>query len=516
MKSEELLSKYAAGDRTFLGANLAEANLSGANLSGANLTGANLSVANLSGANLSSVNLSKAKLNVAKLSGANLAKANLYEAILNVANLTLADLNGAEMSQASLVRAELSRAELSGANLSGANFSGADLKDAKLRNVNLINANLSRADLKWTTFTSANLSQANLHGTDLSSADFSGANLGNAELRQANLSRTVLRGANLSGANLRWADLSGADLSGADLSGARLSGANLTGANLSNATLLGTTLVHVDLTRANLIGVDWAGADLSGATLTGAKLYAAPRHGIKTDGLICDWVDLSPNGDQSKIYRLGGDAYKSFFRETSPAVRIIVDATLDHDTHQTLAASYRQIAQHYKFPPSPPNIQVGRRRTTLTFEVENDSDLFLLSHITILPFKDAPDTQKITIALMKLTQSEDMAVSFSDPDKFQPLQSTVAQILTKVSQITLSENSLNALKKYSFFQAPTRTSLINSSDRTLTVYSHPLFGKRGVDRTTPTPAIPPIIPAEHHLELPPLSALADFIRGFHG
>ena len=37
MTVEELLKKYAAGERNFAGINLTEANLSGVNLSGANL-----------------------------------------------------------------------------------------------------------------------------------------------------------------------------------------------------------------------------------------------------------------------------------------------------------------------------------------------------------------------------------------------------------------------------------------------------------------------------------------------
>jgi uncharacterized protein YjbI with pentapeptide repeats len=513
MKAEEVLREYAAGKRDFPGVNLTEANLSGANLSGANLSGANLSVANLSGANLSSANLTKAKLNVAKLNGANLSRANLYEAVLNVANLTLADLNGAELSDASLVRAELSRAELSGANLTRTNFSGADLKDAKLRNVNLANANLSRADLKWTTFTAANLSQANLHGTDLSSADFGGADLSNTELRQANLSRTNLRGANLSNANLRWADLSGADLSGADLSGARLSGANLTGANLSNTILLDTTLVHVDLTRANLIGVDWARADLSGSTLTGAKLYGTPRYGVKTDGLICEWVDLSPQGDQSKIYRLDAEAHRTFFRETPPSVQITVDAMLDLDAHHALALSYRQIGQHYKLPSSPPNIQVGHRRTTLTFEIENDSELFLLSHIVILPFVDAAETRKVAIALIKLTRSKELANSLGNPERFQQLTSSLNDLLAKANEFSLSEDSLRILRKIKFFQAPTKTTLINSSGRALTIYTHPMFGKRTIP-SDPT-FMPLISQTKRSSELPSLTTLVDFIRGFH-
>ncbi|MBW4579343.1 MAG: pentapeptide repeat-containing protein [Tildeniella nuda ZEHNDER 1965/U140] len=512
MKTEDVLKRYAAGERTFAGINLNEANLSGADLSHADFSGGNLSVANLSGANLSETNLSRAKLNVAKLSGANLTNANLSEAILNVANLTLADLTHAELSQASLVRAELTRADLSSANLSNANLSGADLKDAKLRNANLTNANLSRADLKWIVLTGANLTGANLHGTDLSSADCSGADLSSTELRQSNLSRTNLRGVNLSGANLRWADLSGADLSGADLSGAKLSGATMTGANLSNANLIGTTLVHVDLTRANLIGADWVGADLSGATLTGAKLYDVPRFGVKTDGMICEWVDLSPIGDQSQIYRFSSE--DTFFYAAPPTVRLIIDDRFNQDAHYALAVTYRQMAQHYHLTVNPPNIQVGRRRTTLTFELNHDRQLFLMCCVALFPFKDAPEVQQRTITLVKLLLSAELESRFGTLEWFQPFQTTLTQTLTQINEFKLSDASLTALSKIPFFQAPTKTSLINSSNQSLPLYSHPLFGKRMMALDPTGASIAPQSHSTYHL--PPLVGLVSFIQGFHG
>lgn len=512
MQAEDVLTKYAVGERAFAGINLNEANLSGADLSRADFSAANLSVANLSGANLSQTNLSKAKLNVAKLSGANLTNANLREAILNVANLTLADLTGADLSQASLVRAELTRADLSGADLSRANLSGADLKDAKLRNANLTSANLSRADLKWTVFTGATLAEANLHGSDLSSADCSGADLSSTELRQSNLSRTNLRGVNLSGANLRWADLSGADLSGADLSGAKLSGATMTGANLSNANLMGTTLVHVDLTRVNLMGADWVGADLSGATLTGAKLYDVPRFGVKTDGIICEWVDLSPIGDQSQIYRFSSDE-TAFFHAAPPTVRLIIDETFNQDAHYALAVTYRQVAQHYHLTVNPPNIQVGRRRTTLTFELNRDDQLFFMCCVALLPFKDAPEVQSRTIALVKLLLSAEIEGRFSVLAWFQPFKTALTQTLTQVNEFKLSEASLNALSRIPFFQAPTKTILVNSSNQSLNLYSQPLFGKRMMALDPSAAAIAPQSPTCH---LPPLIGLVNFIQGFHG
>lgn len=514
MTIEEILNQYARGERNFPSINLSEANLSGANLSKANLCGANLSVANLCGSNLSESDLSRAKLNVAKLSGANLSKANLYEANLNVTNLTLADLSQAIMRQASLVRAEMARADLSEANLNHANLSGADIKDARLREANLSHANLNRADLKRAVFTDAILTHANLHGADLSSADLSGADLSNTELRQANLCRANLRGANLSGANLRWADLSGADLSWADLSGARLSGANLTGVNLSSTNLLGTILVHADLTRASLIDTDWAGADLSGATLTGAKLHGVLRFGIKTDGLLCEWVDLSPHGDQSNICYLTTEKIRDFFQEAPPTIRMKVDAPLDIAAHHGLAMAYYHLSQKYAIALPPPNIRIGRRRTTFTFELSHDEHLFLASYLVSLPFQDSVHLRSNLIALLEMLQPAELSKQATHLSSTGWLTQTLAQVAlntTEIKELTASQSLLENMK---FFHAPTQINLTSSRNQPLTLYSHPEFGKR-VQNPELTSSLPPFEPLpRRRASLPTLSSLIDFIRSF--
>jgi hypothetical protein len=107
MTREELLNKYANGERDFAGANLAYANLAGAYLAGANLTGAYLARADLTGANLTHADIARADL----------AYANLTHAYLTGANLTGADLNHAELAGANLTGAYLARANLTGANL---------------------------------------------------------------------------------------------------------------------------------------------------------------------------------------------------------------------------------------------------------------------------------------------------------------------------------------------------------------------------------------------------------------
>lgn len=57
MDADELLKRYAKGERQFK-----EARLSGIDLKGANLEGINLESADLTGANLSEANLTKAYL----------------------------------------------------------------------------------------------------------------------------------------------------------------------------------------------------------------------------------------------------------------------------------------------------------------------------------------------------------------------------------------------------------------------------------------------------------------------
>jgi hypothetical protein len=63
---EDILKKYAAGERIFCNADLRGANLYAANLRGADLRGANLSGANMYGANLREADLREAYLSGAK------------------------------------------------------------------------------------------------------------------------------------------------------------------------------------------------------------------------------------------------------------------------------------------------------------------------------------------------------------------------------------------------------------------------------------------------------------------
>lgn len=515
MEIEELFSRYANGERNFAAINLSEAQLSGVNLSGANLSKANLSIANLSRANLSRTDLSYAKLNVARLSGADLSQANLNYAILNVSNLILANLGDAELVEATLIRAELIRAEFSRANLTGANLNNANLREARLRQSNLSRANLSSADLRGASLIAANLEGANLQGTDLSRADLSSANATNAEFKQANLSFCNLSGANLSGTNLRWVDLRGANLRWADLSDAKLSGANLTGADLTNANLYNASLVHADLREARLMYADWTEANLSGANLTGAKLHSVSRFGLKTEGIICEWLDLSPDGDRTQIRRLSPEDVRKFFHQTLPTIQIIIDAPLDHESHIVLANAYHKIAQKYPPLSQPPTIKVGHRRTMLTFGMENDNQLFCAAFAAILPFVDSEETQKNIVRFLQMLQADNPNIlQQKDKNRIKKTAEFLTADLGQKFQIKLMKPGLKIPKRLKFFQAPTQTVLCNSSDQTLPLYNHPNFGKHWAKSSNYVDPDEFTSMKSVEYTLPESSILSNFVKNF--
>ncbi|WP_445176506.1 pentapeptide repeat-containing protein [Microcoleus sp.] len=130
LEVDELLRRYAIGDRFFINANLR--------------------CAQLSELCLENIDLSYAKLNLANLSGTNLSKASLMTAQMESANLS-----GCNLSKSQLVRANLSGANLSDANLKGADMSYADLSNVCLTGADLRGANLARTDLRKTSFEGA-------------------------------------------------------------------------------------------------------------------------------------------------------------------------------------------------------------------------------------------------------------------------------------------------------------------------------------------------------------------------
>jgi uncharacterized protein YjbI with pentapeptide repeats len=79
MTAEELLERYAAGERDFSGVELTNISLIRAKLSEIDLTNASLTNIDLTESNLSSANLTGAKLTKITLTGVNLAGVNLTD-----------------------------------------------------------------------------------------------------------------------------------------------------------------------------------------------------------------------------------------------------------------------------------------------------------------------------------------------------------------------------------------------------------------------------------------------------
>jgi uncharacterized protein YjbI with pentapeptide repeats len=143
MTAEELLQRYAAGERDFSrvdlsGARLRDTELPGINLSEANLFGAKLDRASLSGANFSGANLGSAWLEGANLSGANFSNAVISDGVLSET-----DLSGANLSYADLTACPLDGANLSGADLTGTLIGNEPL----LKGTNLTDVDLSQSEI---------------------------------------------------------------------------------------------------------------------------------------------------------------------------------------------------------------------------------------------------------------------------------------------------------------------------------------------------------------------------------
>lgn len=122
MNSQELLKKYAAGDRDFSSSNLSKVTLHQAELNQANFVETDFSRASLTGVNLSHADLRGANFTGADLSDANLSEADLRDAYLGAAilfraNLTGAKLNGANLRWASLINVVPKNLDLSDVTL---------------------------------------------------------------------------------------------------------------------------------------------------------------------------------------------------------------------------------------------------------------------------------------------------------------------------------------------------------------------------------------------------------------
>ncbi|MCC3416308.1 MULTISPECIES: pentapeptide repeat-containing protein [unclassified Microcoleus] len=112
METQELLRRYAAGERRFEGIVLYRADLRGVDLHNIIMPNAHLANANLSGANLQESCLTNVNFRGTDLSGANLKNscldsADLSYANLKGANLLTLDMNGVNFTDANLLSAKI-------------------------------------------------------------------------------------------------------------------------------------------------------------------------------------------------------------------------------------------------------------------------------------------------------------------------------------------------------------------------------------------------------------------------
>jgi uncharacterized protein YjbI with pentapeptide repeats len=147
LKTDELLRRYAIGERIFINANLRCAQLASTKLSQINLSYAQLTMAEVSQTDLTQANLAQADLTQANLRGVDLSQAQLTGANLNQANLAQANLRGANLVRANLTQANLTNADLTGANLALADLTGVNFHLCNLSGVNLAGAKLIETEL---------------------------------------------------------------------------------------------------------------------------------------------------------------------------------------------------------------------------------------------------------------------------------------------------------------------------------------------------------------------------------
>mgnify|MGYP006422005197 CR=1 FL=1 len=239
------------------------------------------------------------------------------------------------------------------------------------------------------------------------------------------------------------------------------------------------------------------------------------RFGIKSDGIRCEWVDLSPTSDRSQIQRLNPKEAQRFFNETLPTVRIIIDAVMEQNAHLAMALAYYQIAQHYSDLGKAPSIEVGTRRTIITFRLESNLQLFAIAYVAIVPFQDATNGQHNIVQIVQMLQTHQTeTISVKELKQIQQLRSALDRAIERVKQIEQIETFSRHIKQGGkFFEAPTQILLTNSDNQTLEVHHHPNFGKRFLnltprDRNSSKTNLPEVM----KFSLPPVNIVFNFIK----
>lgn len=160
--AQELLHRYADGERRFSRANLVNADLRDAklrdiDLAQSDLRGADLRNADFRNSNFAEANLTGANFRSAKLVSSNFAKANLEGANLQNAAVDDATLAGANLTAANLKKASFGASDLSSVNLSRAIIDKTVLCESVLALVDFTIAHVHSAQIGWTVFAATKL-----------------------------------------------------------------------------------------------------------------------------------------------------------------------------------------------------------------------------------------------------------------------------------------------------------------------------------------------------------------------
>jgi hypothetical protein len=181
-----------------------------------------------------------------------------------------------------------------------------------------------------------------------------------------------------------------------------------------------------------------------------------------------------------------------------------------------LASTYHQITHLYPAISKAPSIEVGVRRTTLTFHIDTNTELFTIAYLAIVPFKDAAATHRNIIAVVNALQSQDIKTSGSEkPKRIEQLITALSQAIKQIDAIDpLKVSPALRMEQLNFFQAPTSTVITNSRTQTLNVYCHPAFGKHLMNQSSGLGRAKNALIQTPESTLPPVSTVFEFIKTF--
>jgi hypothetical protein len=216
-------------------------------------------------------------------------------------------------------------------------------------------------------------------------------------------------------------------------------------------------------------------------------MHGAICYDVQTLEMLCEWVDLSPEGDgsQRRYFNSAVDIH-TFLNHRPPQVQVVVDASLTPTAHTILAKVYESLGHQSSVFSRPPNIEITNRRTLLTFIAEAETGLSAIAYLATWPFRDGEAIQTTLIQL--ITQGlEQPNRSWAQDESHRQLH-TVIETLRQQDLGHLSQLFVNQ----PFFTAPLQLKLTNAAGHSLELYHNPRFGIRHLP---PSDSIFPVQPA---------------------